>query len=217
MTSTAQRVWKIIEEDAIIRRALEKGIVSLKNLSTYIIKEHKIETTTDSVISAIRRYKEEQTLEKKYQHAREEIKKSKNIKITTNIVELSIEKNSQTEELLEKVFAQINYNKGEILLVIQGEQSIKIIIDEKNKEKILKIFPKNTILKANNDLAEINIHLSDDAGKTPGIISVLSTELMLHEINVEETMSCLPEMLFFVKQKGVVQAYKVLQNLCSNN
>lgn len=216
MTSIAQTIWRHIEDDVILRRSLEKDIVSVKGLALYLIKHDKLNAAPDAVISAIRRYKgrEVRPLEKKYETARHVLAKSTDIRITTNIVSIAIEKNKQTQELLSKTFSVINYDKGELLLIIQGEQSIKIIINDKNKEKILSIFPRKSVLHLEENIAEVNIHLSDEAVKTPGIITVLSTELMIHDINIVESMSCVPEMLFFVKQKDVVKSYEILFNLC---
>ncbi|MBS3116301.1 hypothetical protein J4421_01770 [Candidatus Woesearchaeota archaeon] len=213
MTSIAKQVWKEIEEDVIVRRGLEKGIISMKNLAMYLIKKKKLYATADAVISAIRRYKEDQPLESKFEMARKVIASSQSIRITSNILEIALEKNKQTQELLQKVFSLIDYDKGEIALFIQGEQAIKLIINDKNKEKILPLFPKRNILNLEKELAEINIQLSDEAVRTPGIISVLSTELMIHDVNIVESMSCVPEMLFFVKQKDVVKSYEILFSL----
>jgi hypothetical protein len=213
MTSIAKTVAKEIEDDVVVRRALEKGIVSMKSLALYLIKKHKLHATSDAVVSAIRRYKEENPLEKKYETARKVIAKSSDIRITTNIIELTIEKNQETQKLLQKAFTLVNYDKGEILLIIQGEKSIKLIINEKNKEKIANLFSRRSIIYIVDHLAEINIHLSDEAIKTPGIISTLSTEFMLHDINIYESMSCVPEMLFFVKQRDLMESYKILSRL----
>jgi len=139
------------------------------------------------------------------------------IRITTNIVSIAVEKNDQTQELLQKAFNLIHYDKGELLLIIQGEQSIKLIINDKNKEKIVSIFPRKAILHIEDNIAEINIHLSNEAVKTPGIITVLTSELMVHNINIVESMSCVPEMLFFVKQKDIVKSYELLFKLCHKN
>ncbi|MFH1276234.1 MAG: hypothetical protein ABIH82_03910 [Candidatus Woesearchaeota archaeon] len=217
MTSITKQIWKEIEEDVIVRRALEKQIISLKNLAVYLIKKNKLLTTSDAVISAIRRYNEEKPLELKFETARKVIGKSEDIRITTNIIEIALEKNKQTQEILQKAFTQIDYDKGEILLIMQGEKSIKLIINDKNKEKFITLFPKKSIINIEDNIAEINIQLSNEAVRTPGIITVLTTELMLHDINIVETMSCVPEMLFFVKQKDVVKSYQILFNLCMNN
>ena len=97
---------------------------------------------------------------------------------------------------------------------MQGEQAIKLIINDKNKEKLLALFSKKVIRYTEENLAEINIQLAEEAVWTPGIITTLATELMIHDINIIETMSCVPEMLFFVKQRDVVKAYEILFNLC---
>ena len=213
MTSIAKAIAKEIEEDVVARRALEKGIISMKSLAVYLIKKHGLSASSDAVVSAIRRYNEETPLEAKYEKAREVISKSSDIRITTNIAEISIEKNQETQKTLQKAFAMVSYEKGEIMLIIQGEKSIKIILNSTNKEKILELFLKKSVLHVEDNLAEINIHLSDDAVRTPGIIATLSTEFMIHDINIYESMSCIPEMLFFVKQKDIVKSYQILSNL----
>jgi len=213
MTSIAKEIAKEIEDDVIVRRAMEKGIVSMKSLAMYLIKKNKLSASIDAVVSAIRRHKEENPLEKKYETAKTVISKSSDIRITTNIIEISLEKSEETQKALQKAFAMVSYDRGEILLIIQGEKSIKIIINETNREKIVPLFPKKSIRHIENNLAEINIHLSDEAVKTPGIISTLSTEFMLHDINIYESMSCVPEMLFFVKQKDIMKSYQVLSTL----
>jgi aspartokinase len=214
MTSIAKQVWDLINEDVVVRRALEKRIIGMKGLALYLIKEHRLNASADAVISAIRRYGEHRPLEKEFERAKKVIGGSSDIRITTNIANISIEKNRKTQELLQKVFSLVDYEKGELLLVIEGEESIKLLINEKNKAKLLAIFPPGAIRRVEGGLAEINIHLSDEASKTPGIISVLSTELTINDINIVEIMSCLPEMLFFINQKDVGRSYPILAEMC---
>ena len=213
--SVAKTVAKEIEDDVVVRRAMEKGIVSMNALAVHLIKKKNLHASMDAVVSAIRRYKQDNPLEKKYEKAVKIISESSDIRITTNIVEIALEKNEESQKMLQKAFNMVSYEKGEILLIIQGEKSIKLIINAKNKDKIIALFTKKSIINIENNLAEINIHLSDDAVTTPGIISTLSTEFMLHDINIYESMSCVPEMLFFVKQNDVMKGYQVLSMLVS--
>ena len=214
MASIAKEVWKAIESDVIIRRAIGKNIVSMKNLAVHLIEKHHIQAAPDAIISAIRRYRDENPLEKKIATAKRIAGQSEEIRITSNIVGIDIEKSSETQDLLPRAFHQVNYGKGEILIVIQGESTIKLMLNEKNKHKVLECFPKKSVLAIKEHLAEVNIKLKQEAANTPGILSLLSTELMTHDINVSEVVSCLPEMLFFVEQKDVVKSYEVLFNLC---
>jgi hypothetical protein len=217
MTSITKQIWKAIDEDITVRRAIENNIASMKNVAVYFIKKHKLNATTDAVISAIRRYQESDNLEKKFEKAREIIGRSEDIKITTNIVLIVLEKNNKTQKVIETIFNIVNFEKGELLLINQGEQSVKIITNEKNKNKILKHIPNENIINLEENIGQINIQLHEEAVNTPGIISVLTTELMMHDINVVENMSCVPEMLFFIKQKDMVKAYDVFFKLCRSS
>lgn len=38
----------------------------------------------------------------------------------------------------------------------------------------------------------------------------------MNGVNVMDTMSCVPEMLWFVKEKNVLKAYNILYQLCSS-
>jgi aspartokinase len=76
------------------------------------------------------------------------------------------------------------------------------------------VFHEKNIRHIEEKLAEINIKLANEATETPGIIATLSTELMINNINIYELMSCVPEMLLFVKQKDVVKTYEILFDMC---
>jgi len=78
------------------------------------------------------------------------------------------------------------------------------------------MFPDDRIIKIDENLGEINIHMHREAVNTPGIIAVISNELLMNGINVMETMSCVPELLWFVRENDLVKAYNVFYQLCNN-
>ena len=49
---------------------------------------------------------------------------------------------------------------------------------------------------------------------TYGILAVLANELAINSVNILEVMTCLPEMLLFVKEEDILKAYQVLYQLC---
>ena len=77
----------------------------------------------------------------------------------------------------------------------------------KNLEKILNILPNDKILLIDENLAEINLHLDNDAKDTPGILAIITNELALNGISVVEVLSCFPELLWFVYQNDLLKAY----------
>jgi len=214
MTNIVQQVWKILDKNPSIKREMSRGLINNRALAKYLIKEYELSATLDAVISAIRRYNL-----KKY----DEIFKNANkiisqtaISTKSKLANIAVIKDEEIQNLLPKLFSIIHYNRGDVLRIIQSDESIKILVDEKNLEKVKSIFPKIKIIKIDKNLAEINMHLHPEAVNTQGIIAVSSNELAMNSINVMETMSCVPEMLWFVKEKDILHAYNVLYNLCES-
>ena len=184
MTNIQHEVWRIIEKDPNIQLGLQRDLINIRALARYIAKqldEKNIEASEDSIISAIRRYPKENAFKDRLEHAREIVSQS-TLTTRSHIANIALAKGKEAINVLREIFLLVNLERGETLRIVQGEESIKILIDEKNADKIVRIIPKSIILNVQKDLAEINMHLHPEAVKTPGIVLVLTTELMLNKI-----------------------------------
>jgi len=215
MTNIAHMVWKELDNDTSIRRCMSKGLINTTSLARYLIKNKKVDGTLDAVSSAIRRYKQERYDE--IFDTANKIVSFGEISTRSKLANIAVIKDAEIQEILPKVFSIIQFNRGDVLRIIQADEAIKILVNEKNFEKVRDLFPKKKIIKIDKNLAELNMHLHPEAVKTPGIIAVISNELALNSINIMESMSCVPEMLWFVKEKDVLKAYNVLYQLCQPN
>ena len=212
MTNIVHKVWKMLDNSPSIRRCMGQGLINTTALAKYFIKEKEINGTLDAVSSAIRRYKLE-----KYDEIFDTANKIVSfgeLSTRSKLANIAVIKDAEIQELLPKIFSIIQYNRGDVLRIIQADEAIKILVNEKNLEKVESLFPKKKIIKIDKNLAEINMHLHPEAVKTPGIIAVISNELAMNGVNVMESMSCVPEMLWFVKEKDVLKAYNVMYQLC---
>ena len=212
MTNIVHNVWNILDTSPSIRRCMSKGLINNTALARYIIEEKKLDSTLDAVSSAIRRYELDKNVE--IFSTANKIVSLGSISTKSKLANIALMKDTQVEQLLPKLFSIIQFHRGDVLRIIQADEAIKILVNEKNLDTVLKLFPKNKIIKIDRNLAEINMHLHPEAVNTPGIIAIISNELAINEINVMETMSCVPEMLWFVKEKDVLKAYNVLYQLC---
>ena len=100
----------------------------------------------------------------------------------SRLANIAVIKDSEIQELLPKLFSIIQFNRGDVLRIIQADEAIKILVNEKNLEKVKDLLPKNKIIKVDQNLAELNIHLHPDAIKTPGLTAAISTELAMDSI-----------------------------------
>jgi aspartokinase len=213
MKSTAEEIWKIIDNNTCIRTDLSKGLINSRALAKYILKEKKLDTTLDAIISAIRRYqpKEQTTISTA---SCSKILNKAIISTKSSLANIALIKDAEVQNLLPKIFSVVYYNRGDVLRIIQADESMKILVDEKNLSKIEKLFPEDKIIKIDKNLAEINMHLHPEAVTTPGLASIITNELSINGINIMEIISCVPELLFFVDEKDILNAHQVLYKLC---
>lgn len=215
MTNIVQQVWRILDSNPSIRRDISLGLINTSALARYLIKENKIEGTLDGVIGAIRRYdygKHKEIFSEAYNLLGQTV----NLFTRKKVAEIALKKDEDIQQLLPKLFEIIKYIQGDILRIMQANESVRLLIDEKNLEKVTKIFPTNKILAIEKDLAEIDIYIHPDMQGTPGILAVIANEFAINAINIVEVMTCPPEMLFIVKGEDLIQVHDVLNKLCQS-
>jgi len=205
-------VQKFLDNDFIIRKCLLRNILSLRALSRHIIKELELkDSNMDAVISAIRRYKRTEKAE-----SSDKIRKIfSRIKVTTrsSIVDIRVQKNKANMENISKLNSAIDIEKGEIMRIIQAEQSITIIIDDKNLGMFYDIFKKSDCISLDKDLVEINLHFTQESQNIRGIVALVASSLNAEGINIVEIMSSAPELLIIVKKEDLIKMLNVVDNL----
>lgn len=212
MTHIAEQVTVFLNNDFIIRKCLFRNILSFRALSRYIIHSLGLEEkNSDAVMSAIRRYKLDER-----QKTEAELKGSflkLSIKTRSNIADVYLKKNKKALEQLNRINSIVDVEKGEVIRIIQAEEGIKIILDEKNVDTFFDYFSKKDVLSIEKNLVEINLHFNLEASKTKGIISLISSSFSAEDINIVEIMSSAPELLLFIKKDDLIKALTVLSNL----
>ena len=88
----------------------------------------------------------------------------------------------------------------------------EVIVDQKNVAKVTDIF-RNKVMKTEHNLAEINMKLAPVSAKVPGVLAMLDTELANNNVNIVETISCVPEVLWFIDQKDLLKAHQTFLEL----
>jgi aspartokinase len=213
MKNIVGEVWKYLDNNPSIKADISLGIINIRALAKYIIKTQKMDVTLDAVISAIRRY-EINRQEDLFGKARKVIRETFTLSTRSGLIEISLVKDDDVQRILPELFEIIDYARGEVLRVIQATECIKLLADEKNLEKVSNVFPKEKILRIEKNIAEINMHMHPNGAATRGILAVITNELAINGISIFEIMSCLPEMLLFVKEEDILKSYQVLYELC---
>ena len=205
-------VWKVLDDSPCIRMTMNRSLINVRALAKYIIEERKIDGSLDAVISAIRRYDTDRC-NRIFEDAYRMMAQIIDISAKSPLVNISLIRDAEVQKLLPKLFSVIQYNHDDVLRIVQTDESIKVLIDEKNLENVKKLFPENKIIRIDRNLAEINIHQHPDAKYAPGIIAIMSNELAINNVNILEVMNYISELIWFVKEEDVLKAYNILYQL----
>ena len=214
MTNIVHLVWNTLDTRPCIKKNMKLGLINTRALARYLIKEYHIETNLDAVISAIRRYDFKIT-NNIFSNCEQILRKTVNLSTRSGLVEIALKKDIEIQRAIPNLYRYIKYEYGDVLRILQANETIRILIDMKNLENILSLFQKEKILDIQKNLAEINMHIHPEMEKTPGILSLITTELSINNINIIDTMTCSPEIIWFVKENDLLKAYQTLHNLCN--
>ena len=213
MTNINQAVTQYLDNNHLIKKTLSLGLLNKRALALYIIKEQHLTTNVDAVISAIRRYDSEKYNDV-YNKATNILKGIADISTRTNMIIITVSKESKILKQIPQFYGLIQHEKGELLRIAHANVNIKIMINKKNLDKITALIPKENIITI-EEVAEINIQFNIRADKGPGPIALLTNELAIHDISIIEMITCFPEIIFFVFRKDLIKGYNALQQLCN--
>ncbi|MAG08501.1 hypothetical protein CMO89_03440 [Candidatus Woesearchaeota archaeon] len=193
-----------------IAKARNKDLVNRRALAKYIIKHETLDKNKiEALITALRRFEVKKESEDNLSSLFKEI----NITTKDNIIIINLEKNEQVLEDLSKVIPLINFSKNETLKIVQGSLSVKLFIDNFNLKKIKDIFLEKNILRIHKEIAELSLIFPEKAIKTKGIISYVTSQLLINDINIIELLTCTPELIIYVEEKSLVKAYESIKRL----
>ena len=141
----------------------------------------------------------------------EKILKLSKICTKSRLVFITLERDfSFLAKTLPKILNIINPSVGEVLRIVEGRERFKILVDHSKKDEILSLVNKSYVTDIVENLAEINIHFTGDYVNVRGIRSTILNEISINNIDVDETISCLPEFMIILKEKDIGKAHDTL-------
>ena len=217
MVTVSHIVKKIVSEQAFVEEGLANGIISIANLAEQI--QQKIEKELNkkikhaAVVMALRRYAEEISENRKKSKA---FDYSGEILIKTNICDFTVVKSPSLLSKLKIIHNLVNFERGDTLNVVLGNNEVSIITNEKYYDKLTKFLVEEKILNEEKDRVALTIiFTADDFLHTPAVIFNSVRKLAWENINIYEIVSTMTELTFILHKKDSMKAYSALQELAS--
>ena len=217
MVTVSHVVQKVIGSHIFLQEAVTRGIISYTLLAKYlqpeIEKEFGKKVKHSSVVMALRRYAEK--LEKKqkkpvFNYFAETILK-------TDICYIVVEESSTSLSKIQNLHYDIDFKKGGIFNIIQGNYEIGIVTNMKYLDKIQDIFSDERILNTVDDLAVISLTYTRDYTFTPGIMYNVLRFLAWENINIV-TIICTPqELSLVIKREDTMKCYNTLERMMKSS
>lgn len=181
------------------------------NLKPEIEQEIGKPVKTNSIVMALRRNSneiEKKTEEASFSYSIETIK--------TDIYYLVLEESPTLLSKLQDIYPIIDFKKGGVLNIIQGNFEVAIITNKKYKEELLEILEDEKVLDTIENLVSISLTYSKDFLYTPGILYKISRFLAWENINIYDIILTKTELNIIIDKKHLTRCYKTLGRFSEN-
>ena len=208
--STAELVREAIEEDLVVKQALQRGLLNVRALAREIQDTEGGEQTLGALISSIHRYPVGEGA--KLADVGKYIAK---LALRDKVTAFGIANTEQTWKSILRLSDKIEASKGDVLRVITGVEAITVIIDSKNVGILTSMVPAGNFSRTYENLAEVMVHLDEGSWESTGILSTLASRLALSGVNILYHFGYGPPpiIVFEVREDDAVTAYQALSRL----
>ncbi len=205
MKSVNQEIAVILQKDIALQKCLKRDLINTRSLARALIQDYNLSYSIDAIISAIRRYDLENV--SLLSHEAQNALKKMSITTKDNLARLTLHDNAFAiiaQDFLNKKILKDNTR------MIKSKETITLLVNQKDLDKKIALFPKQDIINIKKDLTEIRLQFAQDITSIKGIVARIASELALCDINIEEIIYSIPDLLLYVHNDDLVSAHKAL-------
>jgi len=214
MVTISHIVTKLINDNIYLQEAIGKGIASYgsvaKRLKPDIEGELNKEVAHYAIVAAIRRYSEKMNY--RFQDIKFDANTSE-VNLKTNVMDINVLRSLSLFDKLKRVYDIIKFEKGDILHIIYGKNSVSIVTNERYKENICQFLRDERIVNIEENLVSLSFTIDKSLVDRSGVLFQIVRNFAWENINIIEVISIDLEITFIVDVKDAVRGYKALERL----
>jgi len=203
MVTISHVVQNILNKHVFLQEAVNHGIVSYNKLAADIKPEIEEElgkkVKNNAIVMALRRYSDK--LEKKHK------------KPVFDYFRETLELSSTSLDRIQSMYDQIDFKRGGIFNVIQGNYEVGVITNQRSKEQLLDLLSDEKVLNVVEDLVGISLSYTKDFMFTPGILYNVLRFLAWENINIVGIIMTQKELSIIVNRSDAMKCYNTLERL----
>lgn len=221
IVTVSHLVKKYVDEMPFLHECIGKKLVNYGSvaelLKPRIEKELGKQVKLSAVMMALRRYSDEVLRKFESDSIRKVFIHGSEINMKSGLCDITVLKSGSLFKRLNSLYNHMDYSKGDILNIIHGNFNVTIISNGKHKEKILEFLKGEKITNMEDNLTQVSLKFPKEFLYTPGVLYMMTKELLWNNVNLIEIISSLTELNFMVKNRDAVKAYAALENLVSKS
>jgi aspartokinase len=213
MVTISNVVQKLVDDNIYIQESINQNIVSYSSLASQFkpeieeilgknVKKHAIEM-------ALRRYSDQI----KQKHMIISFDYSSDIIMKTKICDITVLRSPSLLTKLKRLYDIVDFERGDILNIIQGSSEVIIVTNGRYKNKLHEILKDEKIIMTEENLVSLTMTFSKDFYYTPGVIFNIIRNVAWENINIYEIVSTNTELTFIINKKDAMKGYKALEKL----
>jgi len=213
MVTVSHVVEKLMENKLYLQETMHQGVISCNSLATKFKTEIEDELGKEvkhsAIVMALRRYEEKLSKsirEPSFDYFIETIMK-------TNITYIVLRETPSLLPKLSTLYHVIDFKKGGILNIIQGNNEVGVITNERYKEKLLDLLKMESVYIKVDNLVSISLMYSKDFTFTPGVVYNVSRFIAWENINIINILHTPTELSLVVNEADAMKCYRILQKL----
>ena len=214
MVTASAVVKKIVDDKPLLQEGLRQGIISFAALAEKIKPqvEQQIgkKINEAAIMMALRRHSESM---KASDVKRIKFAPQTQLTLKTNIVYFSLKRTPDLLKKLEKLYSGFDYEAGDTINIIHGNNEVSIIINDKNEKKAAVAIGPEGITTKERNLVSISMALEKDFLYTPGVLFAVTRKLYWDDINIFEIVTTATELTFIFQKKDAMKAYAAIQEI----
>lgn len=208
MSQIEQHFRVFLSKKPEIESCYQEGLINRRSLARYLIRHGLAKSNQmEAVIAMLRRFEF-----KKSTPPKDLFHKTK-LNIKDKVIILDFEKRKELVQKLQHLIATTNYDRGDTLKIVVGSSSVKLFLDEENEGRVKTMLDQFKIKHRSTNISEISVIFPEEAGTERGIIAAITTELSVNDIIIVELLTATPELLIYLHEKDVLEAYSILKRL----
>jgi hypothetical protein len=215
MTTISHVVKDILNRQIFLQEAINNNIVSYNRLADHLKTKIETELGHDvkhaAIVMALRRHaeKSKDLLEQpKFNYIVETIK--------TDICYIALEGSPDLLDKIQTLYSIVDFKKGGILNIIQGNFEIAVITNKKYQDELLHLLHGEKIIEVVDDLVSISLSYAKHFLFIPGVIYEVIRILTWENINIIEIILTTTEMSIIISKKDLMRCYDTLGRFGDN-